>query len=283
MATKYLNLDTDPEFTANSDERISSQKAIKTALSRKQNTLTAGASIEIADNVISANTYRGKWNSSEIYYPGNIVYYIGLSTNYFLCAQENTNNRPTFNNLSVWVPLDVPNIATFRADESNSDYAIVTRSQVSNNGVTYNDTNYFHTSKNHSPSINMKTGRMKVYGGIEGYYTSAETDEKFQSAETEIKKLTNFSTGIETDKVYKATITSATSIVLPTGMNNSITHNIIIYLSVGNGGSITDFGTNSFYNSEKPVPAAGEFYDLIYIYNPVKDAWVLNAVKINTL
>lgn len=41
MATKFLNLDTDSTFAANSDYLIPSQKAIKTAMDEKQNTLSA--------------------------------------------------------------------------------------------------------------------------------------------------------------------------------------------------------------------------------------------------
>ncbi len=41
MATKFLNLDTDSTFAANSDFLIPSQNAIKTAMNEKQDTLTA--------------------------------------------------------------------------------------------------------------------------------------------------------------------------------------------------------------------------------------------------
>lgn len=41
MATKFLNLDTDSTFAANSDYLIPSQKAIKTAIDEKQDTLSA--------------------------------------------------------------------------------------------------------------------------------------------------------------------------------------------------------------------------------------------------
>lgn len=41
MATKFLNLDTDPTMAANSDSLIPSQKAVKTALATKQNAGTA--------------------------------------------------------------------------------------------------------------------------------------------------------------------------------------------------------------------------------------------------
>ena len=40
MATKFFNLDTDSTFAANSDFLIPSQKAIKTAMGEKQDTLT---------------------------------------------------------------------------------------------------------------------------------------------------------------------------------------------------------------------------------------------------
>ena len=50
----YYNLDRDSSLSANSDYYIPSQKAIKTALATKQDTLTAGANIVIDGNTISA-------------------------------------------------------------------------------------------------------------------------------------------------------------------------------------------------------------------------------------
>lgn len=51
---KYYNLDRDSNLSANSDYYIPSQKAVKTALAGKQDTLTAGANIVIDGNTISA-------------------------------------------------------------------------------------------------------------------------------------------------------------------------------------------------------------------------------------
>ena len=51
---KYYNLDRDSSLSANSDYYIPSQKAVKTALNTKQDTLTAGANIVIDGNTISA-------------------------------------------------------------------------------------------------------------------------------------------------------------------------------------------------------------------------------------
>lgn len=53
MSVKHLNLDIDPDMTANSDYVISSQKAIKTALGRKQNTLSQGTGITLSNNTIN--------------------------------------------------------------------------------------------------------------------------------------------------------------------------------------------------------------------------------------
>lgn len=180
MATKYLNLDTDPEFTANSDYRISSQKAVKTAVDKKQDKLSAGNGIKIENNEISANVYLGNWNSSTTYYPGNIVRSEGIGINYYICLIENTNDRPTING-NNWGVLSIPSSAIFTATGSNVDYPIVVRSQNSTDGTTNYGQNLLCTSATKSPTINTETGRMKIYGGIEGYYTSTEIDEKFQS------------------------------------------------------------------------------------------------------
>lgn len=53
MASKFYNLDIDPELSANSDYIIPSQKAIKSAISKKQDKLVEGNGITISDNVIS--------------------------------------------------------------------------------------------------------------------------------------------------------------------------------------------------------------------------------------
>lgn len=66
MSTKYLNLDTDPTMTANSDYTIASQKAIKTALATKQNTLSQGTGISISNDVVvnTAPNVQSDWNAT---------------------------------------------------------------------------------------------------------------------------------------------------------------------------------------------------------------------------
>ena len=138
------------------------------------------------------------------------------------------------------------------------------------------------------PAYTLPTASSSVLGGVKigsGLAVSGDdgTISVESSTNTPIEDLTDFATGIQEDKIYKSTITSATTIVLPTVTNKAVTHSIIIYLSVGEGGSVADFGTTNFYNTEKPVPATGESYDLAYVYNPIRDGWVLNAIKVNTL
>lgn len=53
MATKFLNLDTDSTFAANSDYLIPSQKAIKTAIDEKQDTLST-SQMDAVDSGINA-------------------------------------------------------------------------------------------------------------------------------------------------------------------------------------------------------------------------------------
>lgn len=60
MTTKFYNLDIDPNFTANSDYHIASQKAIKTALDLKQGKLVPGVNVTIDENnTISAQIPEG--------------------------------------------------------------------------------------------------------------------------------------------------------------------------------------------------------------------------------
>lgn len=97
---------------------------------------------------------------------------------------------------------------------------------------------------------------------------------------TPIEDLSDISS-IQIDKVYKMSINSGLTVVLPE-VSDSFTHSIIIYAKFLSGGSISDFGTTYFYN-EKPTIAENDIYDLIYVYNPVISAWVCNAVKINSI
>lgn len=194
------------------------------------------------------------------------------------------------------VILNKPTIPTKNSQlENDSDYVTLTAlaeegyaknselSAVAKSG-SYNDLTNKPTIP---PAYTLPTASSSVLGGVKignGLSVSGDgTISVDSSTNTPIEDLTDFATGIQEDKIYKSTITSATTIVLPTVTNKAVTHSIIIYLSVGEGGSVADFGTTNFYNTEKPVPASGESYDLAYVYNPIRDGWVLNAIKVNTL
>ena len=195
------------------------------------------------------------------------------------------------------VILNKPTIPTKNSQlENDSDYVTLTElaeegyakdselSVVAKSG-SYNDLTNKPTIP---PAYTLPTASSSVLGGVKigsGLAVSGDdgTISVESSTNTPIEDLTDFATGIQEDKIYKSTITSATTIVLPTVTNKAVTHSIIIYLSVGEGGSVADFGTTNFYNTEKPVPATGESYDLAYVYNPIRDGWVLNAIKVNTL
>jgi hypothetical protein len=194
------------------------------------------------------------------------------------------------------VILNKPTIPTKNSQlENDSDYVTLTElaeegyakdselSAVAKSG-SYNDLTNKPTIP---PAYTLPTASSSVLGGVKignGLSVSGDgTISVDSSTNTPIEDLTDFATGIQEDKIYKSTITAATTIVLPTVTNKVVTHSIIIYLSVGEGGSVADFGTTSFYNTEKPVPVSGESYDLAYVYNPIRDGWVLNAIKVNTL
>lgn len=101
---------------------------------------------------------------------------------------------------------------------------------------------------------------------------------------TAIESLTDYAAGIQTDKVYSTTITSAASFTLPAVTDTTHTHSIIIYATISTGGSIASLGTTNFYNIDAiPTFAVGDTYDIVYVYNPALNAWVCNLNKVNTI
>ena len=101
---------------------------------------------------------------------------------------------------------------------------------------------------------------------------------------TAIESLTDYAAGIQADKVYSTTITSAASFTLPTVTDTTHTHSIIIYATISTGGSIASLGTTNFYNIDAiPTFAVGDTYDIVYVYNPALNAWVCNLNKVNSI
>lgn len=152
--------------------------------------------------ITESSSYKGEWSQTETYKIGEIV----SSGNYLFISQidNNTGNSPmangwsdsnwgTFTNdgkamlypLETIPPKDIPLVSS---EEYNGSYDRLKIGCVQN-----------------SPTINNSTGLMKVPGGIEGYYTSTEVDEKIAAAgggSGSSVNMTNYYTKSESDNKF---------------------------------------------------------------------------------
>ena len=135
-------------------------------------------------------------------------------------------------------------------------------------------------------TIAVTAATTEALGGIKVGAGLAVTDDGTLSVNsaTAIESLTDYAAGIQADKVYSTTITSAASFTLPAVTDTTHTHSIIIYATISTGGSIASLGTTNFYNIDAiPTFAVGDTYDIVYVYNPALNAWVCNLNKVNTI
>jgi hypothetical protein len=152
--------------------------------------------------ITESSSYKGEWSQTETYKIGEIV----SSGNYLFISQidNNTGNSPmangwsdsnwgTFTNdgkamlypLETIPPKDIPLVSS---EEYNGSYDRLKIGCIQN-----------------SPTINNSTGLMKVPGGIEGYYTSTEVDEKIAAAgggSGSSVNMTNYYTKSESDNKF---------------------------------------------------------------------------------
>lgn len=152
--------------------------------------------------ITESSSYKGEWSQTETYKIGEIV----SSGNYLFISQidNNTGNSPmangwsdsnwgTFTNdgkailysLETTPPKDIPLVSS---EEYNGSYDRLKIGCIQN-----------------SPTINNSTGLMKVPGGIEGYYTSTEVDEKIAAAgggSGSSVNMTNYYTKSESDNKF---------------------------------------------------------------------------------
>lgn len=152
--------------------------------------------------ITESSSYKGEWSQTETYKIGEIV----SSGNYLFISQidNNTGNSPmangwsdsnwgTFTNdgkamlypLETIPPKDIPLVSS---EEYNGSYDRLKIGCIQN-----------------SPTINNSTGLMKVPGGIEGYYTSTEVDEKIAAAgggSRSSVNMTNYYTKSESDNKF---------------------------------------------------------------------------------
>lgn len=152
--------------------------------------------------ITESSSYKGEWSQTETYKIGEIV----SSGNYLFISQidNNTGNSPmangwsdsnwgTFTNdgkamlypLETIPPKDIPLVSS---EKYNGSYDRLKIGCIQN-----------------SPTINNSTGLMKVPGGIEGYYTSTEVDEKIAAAgggSGSSVNMTNYYTKSESDNKF---------------------------------------------------------------------------------
>lgn len=99
---------------------------------------------------------------------------------------------------------------------------------------------------------------------------------KYQ-AQLGIQQLPSFGTvNLISGAIYKGQITGSVSFVLPTPEDDSLLNQILIQLTVGSGGSVTNWGTTN-YMIEEPTDEEGK-YDIIYEYDALSHQWFVGQV-----
>ena len=152
--------------------------------------------------ITESSSYKGEWSQTETYKIGEIV----SSGNYLFISQidNNTGNSPMANGWSD------SNWGTFTNDGKAILYPLETTPQKDIPLVSSEEYNGSYDRLKigciqNSPTINNSTGLMKVPGGIEGYYTSTEVDEKIAAAgggSGSSVNMTNYYTKSESDNKF---------------------------------------------------------------------------------
>lgn len=182
MPTKFYNLDTDSEFTSNSDQYIPSQRAVKTALDKKQNHLSVGENIIIENDTISSRaTYRGIWDSSTNYLKGDLVF--DVNNRPYLANHDNTNKDPNDSSNSLyWANLSDDAIKIQYRVNGDKEFPFIF-------GTGNSVTNLYYGDYDKEPTINGSTGVVNFPAGIKNYYNSTQIDTKFQEIESLIQTI----------------------------------------------------------------------------------------------
>lgn len=86
------------------------------------------------------------------------------------------------------------------------------------------------------------------------------------------------SVSLETNKLYKMTLSAATTFSLPSNVNASI-HNQIKVLVYMPAVVAVNFGTTHYFNALAPNLSAAGYYDFYFDYDPTRSVWVAGAIS----
>ena len=142
--------------------------------------------------------YRGSYDSSTQYYPGDVVryYYAGQYLNY-LCKQASVGNAPGDISSDYWCGFENDK---FTLQKLYGDYPILPFMKQSSTGTTINTVSFIPGSTstyNNFPTINTSTGLLKAPNGIDGYSPdSAFGATAFSNEYSDLDNLPNYGAGL---------------------------------------------------------------------------------------
>jgi len=107
--------------------------------------------------------YKGEYSEEKIYNTGDYVIY---ENSILICLKDNTSNIPLYD-MNYWKEITNDNVVKidFQNNNVNAKICLTTANQNDDENVYDN----IKIPRNHAPTINLKTGALKVPGGIERY------------------------------------------------------------------------------------------------------------------
>lgn len=96
--------------------------------------------------------------------------------------------------------------------------------------------------------------------------------------DTPIEEISDL-TSLQSNHVYKISISTEQTVTYPTVSNNSISNSVVIYAHVTAAVSINWGSDVYFYNKKIPTIGVGD-YDIVLMYNPNVQKWCVSCVEV---
>lgn len=106
--------------------------------------------------------YKGEYSEEKIYNTGDYVLY---NNSILICLKDNTTNEPLYNN-EYWKEITNDNVVKIDFQSNNVNAKVCLTTANSSNEDTFDS---IKISKELSPTVNLRTGVLKVPGGIDGF------------------------------------------------------------------------------------------------------------------
>ena len=106
--------------------------------------------------------YKGEYSEEKIYNTGDYVLY---NNSILICLKDNTTNEPLYDN-EYWKEITNDNVVKIDFQSNNVNAKVCLTTANSSNEDTFDS---IKISRELSPTVNLRTGVLKVPGGIDGF------------------------------------------------------------------------------------------------------------------